>query len=164
MINKKVCIMGAFSVGKTSLVERYVHSIFSDSYLSTVGVKISKKDIMVNNIEIAMVLWDMEGKDDFSDINMTYLRGAMGFFAVADFTRKETLDAALQIRKRATELIGKSVPNILLLNKEDAAIREITDAHLAELTDSGIQFFLTSAKTGKNVESAFISLADQMML
>jgi len=163
MINKKVCMLGAFSVGKTSLVERYVHSIFSDSYISTIGVKISKKKVIAKNMELTMILWDLEGKDDFVDINMTYLRGAMGLFVVADLTRKETLDVALQIRKNAVALIGQSVPNILLLNKADVELREITDQQIAELIDSGIPILLTSAKTGENVENAFTYIADRMI-
>ena len=87
MISKKICMIGAFSVGKSALVERFVHSVFSDRYLSTVGVKISKKSICLDGVDLTMVLWDMEGKDDFADVHMSYLRGAMGFFAVADGTR-----------------------------------------------------------------------------
>ncbi len=163
MINKKICMLGAFSVGKTSLVERYVHSIFSDEYISTIGVKISKKQIVAENTEITMILWDLEGKDDFMDVNITYLRGAMGFFVVADLARKETLDVALRIRRVAMELLGESVPNILLLNKADVENREITEQQIAELTDAGIPVLLTSAKTGENVETAFVSLARQMV-
>ena len=162
MINKKICMLGAFSVGKTSLVERYVHSMFSDKYISTIGVKISKKQIMLEQTEMTMVLWDLEGKDDFVEVNMAYLRGAMGFFVVADLTRKETLSIALNIRKTAQSLLGESVPNILLLNKSDAETWEITEQNISDLTDSGVQFLLTSAKTGENVENAFNFLAKQM--
>ena len=164
MINKKLCMLGAFSVGKTSLVERYVHSIFSDSYISTVGVKISKKQVSLKEKNMTMILWDLEGKDDFVDVNLSYLKGAMGFFVVADLTRRETLDIALQIRKNAIALIGESIPNILLLNKADIEIREITDERIEELAKSGIPFLMTSAKTGENVENAFVSIADQMLL
>ena len=164
MINKKICMLGAFSAGKTSLVQRYVYSIFSDSYISTIGVKISKKRIVTGEQPVTMILWDLEGKDDFVEINLSYLKGAMGFFVVADLTRKETLDIALQIRNNAVKIIGEAVPNILLLNKADIEIREISDQQIEELSSLDMPIFLTSAKTGENVENAFNLLADRMLM
>lgn len=72
-------MLGAFPVGKTALVQKHVHSIFSNDYLSTVGVKISKRAIQVDGQDINMMLWDMEGQDDYTNPNLAYLRGAMGF-------------------------------------------------------------------------------------
>lgn len=163
MISKKVCMLGAFSVGKTSLVSQYVYSIFSDRYLSTVGVKISKKELNADGQTVNLILWDMEGRDNFSDINVSYLRGAMGCFVVADGTRKETLDAALSIRKLALEIIG-DVPCYLLLNKADLAeCWEITGDMLAEAEKEGVKTIMTSAKTGQSVSTAFETLAKDML-
>jgi small GTP-binding protein len=165
MINKKICVLGAFSVGKTSLVSQFVRSVFSDKYLSTVGVKISKKVITHSGTEVALLLWDMEGKDVYLDINPAYLRGAMGFFVVADGTRKETLDLALDLRERAFALLERRVPSWLLLNKADVAEEwEITQETLDDLREKRVDFFCTSAKTGLNVELAFESLAGEMLL
>ncbi|GHU37138.1 GTP-binding protein [Betaproteobacteria bacterium] len=154
-------MIGAFSVGKSALVARFVHSIFSDQYLSTVGVKISKKVIDLNGADLTMVLWDMEGKDDFADVHMSYLRGAMGFFTVADGTRRETLTMALRLRELALETAG-DVPHIIIVNKADLDW-EISDAQLADLEASGIRIIRTSAKTGLGVEEAFTTLAEAMM-
>lgn len=163
MISKKVCMLGAFSVGKTSLVSQYVHSIFSDRYLSTVGVKISKKELNADGQTVNLILWDMEGRDNFSDINVSYLRGAMGCFVVADGTRKETLDAALGIRKLALEIMG-DVPCYLLLNKADLAERwEITGEMLAQAEKEGVKTIMTSAKTGQSVSTSFETLAKDML-
>lgn len=162
MINKKICMLGAFSVGKTSLIEQFVHSIFSDKYLSTVGVKISKKTIDLEGMPVCLMLWDMEGKDLYVEANLSYLRGAMGLFIVADGTRRETLDTALDLRKVALETVGP-VPCYLLINKSDVAPDwEITDAMLAKLTGNGIPYFRTSAKTGESVDKAFTALARAM--
>ncbi|MDR2788896.1 MAG: GTP-binding protein [Candidatus Accumulibacter sp.] len=161
MINKKVCMIGAFSVGKSALVERFVRSVFSDRYLSTVGVKISKKTVNVDDTDLTVVLWDMEGKDDFADVNMSYLRGAMGFFVVVDGTRKETLDMALHLRKLALDKAG-DIPHAMLINKADLKW-EVTDDQLASLEATGIPIIRTSAKTGHAVEEAFVSLARAMM-
>ena len=163
MISKKICLLGAFSVGKTSLVERYVNSIFSDSYISTVGVKISKKQMCIGNTELTMILWDLEGKDDFMDVNITYLKGTMGFFVVADLSRKETLEVALKIRKIALELLGDDTPNILLLNKADLEEYEISEQQISDAREAGIELMLTSAKDGICVEEAFDALAQKMI-
>lgn len=163
MLNKKVCMLGAFAVGKTALVQRYVHSIFSDSYLSTVGVKISKKTLNLDNQDMTLVLWDLEGKDDYVDVNISYLRGAMGFFVVCDGTRLETLDTALTLRSLALDLVGPA-PNALLVNKVDREDEwEVTEAHLAALKHQNIRVLKTSAKTGAVVDQAFAGLARGML-
>ena len=161
-INKKICMLGAFFVGKTSLVDRFVHTIFSDKYLSTVGVKISKKNVPLEGKDITLMLWDMEGKDVYTEANLSYLRGAMGFFVVADGTRRETLDVALALRSAAHGILGP-VPCWLLINKADAENEwEMTEDMLAGLKAEGIPYLLTSAKSGQGVDEAFLSLARAM--
>ena len=163
MISKKICMIGAFSVGKTSLVEQYVRSIFSDRYLSTVGVKISKKQCRVGEEDVNLVLWDMEGKDEYNEINTSYLRGAMGFFVVADGMRKDTLDTALLIRLLALDVAG-NIPHYLLLNKADLlADWKVTEEDVAHLEAQGLQVLKTSAKTGEGVEEAFMRLTEAML-
>lgn len=163
MIVKKVCMLGAFSVGKTSLVERFVTSIFSDSYLSTVGVSIKKKTLVLDGADVGLVLWDMEGKDDYGEVNLSYLRGAMGFFLVVDGKRRETLDVAEQLRAVATGLIG-NIPHMVLINKSDCRDEwEVTEEDLLRLEQQGIPVLQTSAKSGDGVEDAFAALARNML-
>ena len=99
-LQKKICMIGAFSVGKTSLVKRYVQSVFSDTYLTTVGVKIDKKTVDVAGRTVNLILWDLAGEDDIASLRMSYLRGAAGYVLVADGTRPSTLDVALSLRER----------------------------------------------------------------
>jgi GTPase SAR1 and related small G proteins len=163
MINKKVCMLGAFAVGKTALVQQYVHSIFTDRYLSTVGVKISKKAVRAGNTSVNTVLWDLEGKDDYADVHISYLRGAMGFFVVADGSRRETLDIALSLRILALDLIGP-VPHALLVNKADLAPSwEVTGDQLHALEQKGMTVIKTSAKTGLAVNESFLFLTEAML-
>lgn len=163
MISKKVCMLGGFSVGKTSLVERYVHSLFSDKYLSTVGVKISKKALSLDGTDVTLVLWDLEGKDVYANVNLAYLRGAMGFFTVADGTRKETLETAVSLRKTALSVAG-DIPSCILVNKADMKEQwEITESMLAPLVEQGVRILRTSAKTGLGVEEAFTDLTRSML-
>jgi len=163
MISKKICMLGLLSVGKTSLVDRYVHSIFSDRYLSTIGLKISKKSVNVDGTEMSIVLWDLEGKDEYTDINMLNLRGAMGFFVVADLTRLETFEAALKIRQIVLDMLGQDIPNMLLLNKNDLPDWEVDEARIEKARASGIKILYTSAKTGTAVNEAFGTLARDML-
>ena len=110
-----------------------------------------------------MVLWDLEGKDLYVDVNISYLRGAMGFFLVADGTRKETLEIALSLRSRALELIGPT-PHCLLINKADLLPNwEITDNDLKTLVPEGVPVIKTSARTGSEVNEAFNALAGAML-
>jgi len=163
MLSKKICMMGTFEVGKTSLVEQYVHAIFSDRYLSTMGVKISKKECRVEEQEVSLALWDMEGKAEYSEINTSYLRGAMGFLLVADGTRKDTLNTALLIRLLALDVVG-NVPHYLLLNKADLLpYWQVTEDDIARLELQGVQVLKTSAKTGEGVEDAFLRLGKAML-
>ena len=163
MVSKKVCMIGSFAVGKSSLVERFVHSIFSDSYLSTMGVKISKKICRVGEQDVNLVLWDMQGKDEYSEINASYLRGAMGVFLVADGMRKDTLNTALLMRLLVVDVAG-DVPLYLLLNKADLRSDwQVTEDDVARIELQGVHVLRTSAKTGEGVEDAFGRIADDMM-
>src|SRR5687767_378680 len=120
MIQKKICMLGTFAVGKTSLVRRFVESIYSGKYHTTVGVKVDKKVVTVGSEEVTLLLWDIEGTETEHEFRKSYLRGASGYLLVADGTRKDTLYRALALQTRAEETIG-TVPFLLLLNKSDLA-------------------------------------------
>src|SRR6516165_782855 len=117
-LQRKICMIGGFSVGKTSLVKRYVESIFSETYLTTVGVKIDKKSVDLADRIVNLILWDIAGEDDTSALRMSYLRGSAGYVLVADGTRPSTLEVALSLRERVEADCGP-LPFVLLLNKSD---------------------------------------------
>lgn len=154
-------MLGAFAVGKTSLVARYVHSIFSEKYQTTVGVKIDKKVIEADSQEVSLVLWDLYGEDQFQRVQSFYLRGSSGYLLVADGTRAETLEVAQSIQQRAQEVLG-SVPFILMLNKHDLPW-EISEVEVNQLRAMGWDIRYTSAKTGEGVEESFAALAKRML-
>ena len=163
MIQKKICLLGGFGVGKTSLVSRFVHSIFSDKYLTTIGVKIEKKSVDVHDTRVELVIWDIYGHDDFQKLRVSYLRGASGYILVADGTRRETLETAFEVQRLAEEALGP-VPFILAVNKADLRAQwEIDDPALMALTAAGWRLMHTSAKTGAMVETAFATLAGRMV-
>ena len=163
MIQKKVCMIGTAGVGKTSLVSKFVHSIFSDKYLTTVGVKIDKKTVTVDRKEATLVLWDLAGDDDFQRLESSYLRGSGGYLLVADGTRRSTLDQAVEIQERVAGVLG-SAPFVLALNKSDLVEAwEIDDALVGELVAQGWKIVKTSAKDGTGVEQAFADLGRMMI-
>jgi small GTP-binding protein len=163
MLQKKVCMLGSFSVGKSSLVRRFVESMFDEQYHTTIGVKVDKKVVNANGEDLTLVLWDIYGEDVFQKLRMSYLRGMHGYFLVVDGTRRRTLDDALALDERVVAEIGK-VPAVLALNKFDLADQwEIEPAQEAQLTASGWTLEHTSAKTGDAVEKAFLQLAQSML-
>ncbi len=159
MIQKKICMVGAFAVGKTSLVARFVKSTFSEKYLTTVGVKIDRKDLTLDAQAVTLMLWDLAGEDEFNTVQTSYMRGSAGLLIVADGTRAATLDKALELRDRAFAALGP-IPWLLVVNKADLADQwEITQAKLDDLAASGVPILRGSAKTGEGVEAAFSEIA-----
>ena len=163
MIQKKICMIGASGVGKTSLVAKFVHSMFSDKYLTTVGVKIDKKNVSVDGTEVTMMIWDLAGDDDYQRLQTSYLRGTSGYLLVVDGTRRITLDQAIEIQGRVVEAAG-ALPFLVALNKADLAAQwEIDETRTDDLTARGWKWFKTSAKEGAGVEDAFVELGRMMI-
>jgi small GTP-binding protein len=163
MIKKKVCLLGSFAVGKTSLFEKYVYSIFSEKYLTTVGVKIDKKSLDIDGVETTLILWDIEGRSNFSRLRGSYLKGMDGYLLVADGTRERTLAEALDIREKVDQ-DSPGIPFVLLLNKSDLEKDWILPYEREiELRNEGITVLRTSAKMGLNVEEAFLALGRLML-
>jgi small GTP-binding protein len=159
VLQKKVCMLGGFSVGKTSLIKRYVQSIFSETYLTTVGVKIDKKNVALPDRTVSLILWDLAGEDEVSSLRMSYLRGSSGYVLVADGTRPSTLEVALSLRDRVEADYGP-LPFVLLLNKADLTEQwAIGEADVIKMRESGLKVEPSSARTGQGVEDAFRDLA-----
>ena len=161
-ITSKVCIVGDFAVGKTSVVERFVNNQFSDKYLTTVGVKVDTKEVDLpdRGVEQKLVLWEIAGADTFGAKEFAYLRGASGIIFVADGTRPLTLDSVRSLKTSIAERHGQS-PAVLLINKRDLSDQwDVADTRVAELTGEFGHVYLTSAKTGVEVESALTRIAN----
>ncbi|MCC7317561.1 MAG: GTP-binding protein [Bacteroidales bacterium] len=164
MIKKKIAMLGAFAVGKTSLVQQYVNSIFSEKYQTTIGVKIDQKKITLNDQDVTLMLWDLYGDDDFMKMKPTYLMGSSGYLLVADGTRSETIDVAIELQKMAAEATHNA-PFILIINKSDLTETwEITAETIQKLQQMGWNILITSAKENIMVEDAFRHLTQLMIL
>jgi small GTP-binding protein len=172
MISKKMCLIGDFGVGKTSLIRRFVDRQFSDQYLSTVGVKISRKNIELvevkqqEKLDLQLLIWDLEGHTKFKAIAPSYLQGASGAVIVADVSRQETIERIPDHLQLFASINPKSSV-ILALNKSDL-IDEDKLAKLFELVqdlphEQILGIYTTSAKTGKDVDAIFQKLAYKMI-
>lgn len=159
---RKICMLGDFAVGKTSLVARFVTQAFSDKYLTTVGVKVDTKVVALHEGSVKLVLWDIAGKNALDSVKLSYLRGAHGLVLVADGTRETTLRSALFLLNQARSEIGP-VPAILMVNKFDRIDDwEITPSALMEVRRS-LPLFESSANTGEGVEEAFLTLTRSVL-
>jgi hypothetical protein len=158
---RKVCMLGDFGVGKTSLVARFVRNTFSEKYLTTVGVKVDSKEVQVKGKPLKLVLWDIAGKSALDTLNQSYVRGASGLILVCDGTREPTLRSALYLLMQAKALL-KDPAAVLLVNKLDLVERwELAPGTLADLRKT-MPVFETSAKTGDGVEAAFAALGGML--
>lgn len=167
-LSKKVSLLGDFSVGKTSLVRRFVHDRFENKYISTIGVKVSRKTVAVPQaddvINLTLMLWDLAGNETFDHVRATYLRGSAGAVLVCDLTRPETLDS---LRGYAQDL-RKANPVaqfVLAANKYDlTSQRQLTQTQLeAMAAELDTLYYLTSAKTGDEVEILFRQLGQRLV-
>jgi len=159
-ISKKICLLGDFAVGKTSLTRRFVYDLFSDKYISTIGVRVSRKTVAIpvggDVVELTIMLWDLGGSEEFNLMRASYLRGAVGAVLVCDLTRPGTLD---MIRTYADELLSVSpgAHFVLAANKCDLIDHQRLAQEHVESTaaDVNAPYYYTSAKTGDEVETLF---------
>jgi hypothetical protein len=160
---KKICLLGSYGVGKTSLVARFVHSMFADKYHTTVGVRIDKKVLSVEGEEVILMLWDMAGEEDGAPVRLNQVKDASGYLLVADGTRARTLEIARDIQQRVESEIGDR-PFLMLVNKADLRDAwEIPETAWHDLKSAGWTILETSAKSGQHVEEAFVSLTSRML-
>ena len=160
MLKKKICMVGQFGVGKTSLVRRFVDSIFDERYLTTIGVKIDRKDVTVGSEPITLMLWDLAGEDDLAQLNVSHLRGASGYILVVDGCRAASFAKAVELQQRIAGQLG-TLPFVLVLNKAD--LREQWEVKEAAVAEYGWPTFETSAKAGAGVEEMFLALAAKLV-
>ncbi len=164
IVQKKICLLGDFSVGKTSLIRRFVEGRFDDKYLGTIGVKISRKTLVRSYGQMNLLIWDLAGSNGFdTPSEMSYLRGAAGALIVCDLTRKNTL-AAFAKYAHLIRAINPTASLFFVGNKMDLVNERVvsdSDLNIACLPFQG-DWFLASAKTGEQVESAFARLAEQI--
>src|SRR5262249_39983175 len=149
MLQKKICMIGSFAVGKTSLVRRFVESIYSEAYHTTVGVKVDKKVVQSNGRGVTVVLWGIYREEELEKNGWWYVRGAAGYLLVADRTRRATLDKALELEEKLRQEMG-TIPFVFAVNKSDLAAEWEVESALEERSAmKSWKILRTSAKTGE---------------
>ena len=162
-IQKKICLLGTSGVGKTSLIAKFVRGIFSDKYLTSIGVKIDRKTMSIDDHTVELVVWDIYGDDEFQKIRSNYVRGSKGCLLVADGTRADTLEKAIQLQRWVEDTAGL-MAFVLALNKADLQSQwQIGNETIDRLASPRLSVLRTSAKTGDGVEAAFTALARLMI-
>jgi len=169
----KIILLGDFYVGKTSLIKKYVYNIFSDKYLTTIGVNISKKQLILEQNEeinnVTLILWDINGDEGFIKISPQYLHGSNAAILVADLSRPPTID---NIKKHIDffKEQNKDAPLILALNKYDLynnRENELSDLIIKVrniISKYNIDFLFTSAKDGSNVNEIFLRISNLILM
>ena len=173
IVEKKVCLLGDFGVGKTSLIRRFVFDAYDDKYLSTLGVKVTKKQMVVKDfkkkpflkIDLTLMIWDLVGQKGFQAIKTSAYKGTNGAFIVCDLTRPETIES-MNWWVDSLFKVSKDIPLIFLANKVDLT-DDVVPAELRGKIETIMKkykgfFFSTSAKTGKDVEAAFQSMGSKL--
>jgi small GTP-binding protein len=156
----KVCLIGATGVGKSSLTARYVHSIFSEAYKTTIGVKIETVEVTRGDRTVQLVIWDLSGEDEFQNVQPSYLAGSAAFMMVIDGTRRATFDMGLTLARRV-RASAPTTPFVIVLNKVDlVASWEVRAADLRSLQALAYAVVQTSARTGDGVSEAFGLIVD----
>ncbi len=171
ILKLKVCLVGDSAVGKTSMIRKYVYDEFSDKYLTTLGTKITKKEMTLPNpngngdIAVDMAVWDIMGQHGFRALlQEAYFFGVDGIIAVCDITRKETLEGLKDWLERTRETAG-NVPIVTVGNKCDLdSDREVSDEELAKVAEEyDAEYTYTSAKSGDNIEKLFVGLTTEIL-
>ncbi|MFX0022050.1 MAG: Rab family GTPase [Candidatus Hermodarchaeota archaeon] len=161
----KIVLLGEANVGKTSLVYRFIENKFRENYKSTLGVNLLKKDMNVEGYgDVSAQIWDLGGQESFKSLRSLYLEGANGAFVVYDMTSNKTFEKLGEWIQSFRDARGNA-PMILIGNKSDLEkqikISESESSKYANMNNMGM--IITSAKTGQNVEQAFIELTKQIL-
>lgn len=167
-VKRKLCIIGDGGVGKTSLIRRFVFDQFDDKYLATFGTKVTKKSVDLEKSEdkfrLNLLIWDVMGQEEFKKAQSYAYNGTHGAFVVCDITRHETF-ANIESWRKDIFKVTKKIPIVILANKYDLTDdAEVTEDDLNELSKQlDAPFFYTSAKTGENVEKAFMEIGNNLV-
>jgi small GTP-binding protein len=171
-IKKKIVLLGDSAVGKTSLIRRYVFDQFEDSYISTIGSKVTRKEFRLfvkkQPKDIVFMIWDLIGREGYHALHSRTFVGVHGAILVADMTREDTLTTLEKYWIPFLYKVVEFVPLVFVCNKLD--LKSEVQFDLKELSEVASRYnvnveevlpkdhstsYSTSAKTGDNVERAF---------
>lgn len=161
----KLVLIGDSGVGKSCLLLRFADDAFTESYISTIGVDFRFRTVKIDNKTVKLQIWDTAGQERFRTITSAYYRGADGIIMVYDVTSMDSFDHVNDWLKEVNRYAAEGTVKLLVGNKSDrTADRVVTEAQAKEFADDlGIPFIETSAKSSKNVEEAFLTMAGELI-
>lgn len=165
-VKRKIVLLGDSAVGKTSLIRRFVMDKFDDKYITTIGTKVTKKEMTLDKddtkIDLTLMVWDVLGQQGYTSIQARSYRGADGVLFVCDLTRPDSLENIETYWLAELNKVAENVPAVLVGNKVDLEEeRQITDEMVATFAGNlDCPHFISSAKTGENVERLFMKLGE----
>lgn len=167
----KICLFGEASVGKTSLIRRFVLDQYDDRYLATIGAKVSKKVVKIQvpekdlEADVTLMVWDIMGQKGFRKLlEEAYFVGASAAIGVCDITRKSTL-LELKAWKQSIFGITGAVPVVVFANKCDLKDKaDVSEDDIKAMAgEYNAPYLYTSARTGENVENGFQTLSKMLL-
>jgi len=158
-------VLGDPSVGKTSIINRYVKNVFSPEYLSTIGANISTKEINVDGGKIILSIWDIAGQQTSRSLSASHYSGSEGAIFIYDLTSQDSFDGLISWEHQLKKSVGDDIPHVLIGNKADMLgdIKVVPEDRLPPGSKFKSNFFITSAKTGERIEEAFAYLGEQIL-
>lgn len=161
--SNKIILTGDFRVGKTSFIRRFVENAFKEDYISTIGVQISKKTIdLTDQNKMNFIIWDVGGQSfQMAPYRARFYDGANAAVIVIDRTRPNSLDSVEKWYNDIKTSVPKNIPVIIVGNKSDLTDQiVISKDEIIEVAKRfGFHYILTSAKTGENINDAFLYIA-----
>jgi len=158
-------LIGDSNVGKSCLLLRFADDTYTESYISTIGVDFKIRTIDLDSKTIKLQIWDTAGQERFRTISSTYYRGAHGIIIVYDITNIESFHNVQRWMQEIDKYAKESVSKLLVGNKSDLVqqrvVTEVEGRNFAK--DHGLPFLETSAKSGVNVDQAFMKMASQIL-
>jgi Ras-related protein Rab-1A len=160
----KVLIIGNSGVGKSCLLLRFAEDMFSDNYISTIGVDFKIRKLELEGKSIKLQIWDTAGQERFRTITKSYYRGSNGIVVVYDITDRESFDQVQHWMSEIDAHASAEVCRLLVGNKADLNDKRAvkTDEGAAIARQYGIPFLETSAKDASHVEEMFVTMAGAM--
>ena len=171
-IKLKICLVGEYEVGKTCLIRKYVFNQFSDNYVCTIGTNVTKKRVRIVHpktkkpIDVQLMIWDIMGRKGLRQLlGQAFYFGAQGIIGVCDNTRETTL-SDLDFWIEDIQAVAEEIPTVLLGNKYDLETHQ--EIGLTEIKSFAAGYeksaaYLSSAKTGYNVNCAFLNLSEKII-
>ena len=160
----KVLIIGNSGVGKSCLLLRFAEDMFSDNYISTIGVDFKIRKLELEGKSIKLQIWDTAGQERFRTITKSYYRGSNGIVVVYDITDRESFEQVQHWMSEIDAHAQADVCRLLVGNKCDLAENRVVTLSEAEqfAQHHQLQYLETSAMNGTNVKDAFVKVATQI--